>query len=99
VHAELQQKPSTQCVDVHCASALQALPLPTVPQLPLTHGWPTQSPSPAHVVAHAAPLHLKGVHATGTAGTQLPLPSQLAPVTDFPLVMSQLPPAHTVPLS
>jgi hypothetical protein len=39
VHAELQQKPSVQCVEVHCASVLQALPLPTVPQLPLTHGW------------------------------------------------------------
>jgi hypothetical protein len=95
----LQQYPSAQWPDEHCASVLHVLPLSTVPQLPLTQGCPTQSPSLVHVVAHVAPLHLNGEHATGVAGTQVPLPSHAAPVIALYVVASQLPPAHVVPLS
>ena len=78
---------------------LHTLPLATVPQLPFTHGWPTQSPSPVQVVEQTAPLHLNGAQDTGVAGVHVPLPSQLAPVTALFEAVSQLPVAQSVPFS
>lgn len=53
------------------------VPLATAPQLPFTHGAPTQSLAVVHVVAHAEPdaAHLKGAHVTAGVGTQWPAPS------------------------
>ena len=83
---------------MHWLSDVHTLPLATVPQLLFTQGLPTQSPSPAHVVAHALPLHLNGAQVTAAAGWHLPLPSQLEPVTVVLEFVSQLPPPQSVPL-
>ena len=99
MQVELQQKPSAQCPELHCASDLQTLPLATVPQLPFTHGCPTHSASCAHLVAQLAPEHLNGAHETAEASMQWPLPSQLLPVTALLLDVLQVPTPQSVPLS
>ena len=98
--AESQQTPSTHDPDVHCPALVHLLPLPTLPQEPFTHGWPWQSLSVLHVVAHWPPVwaHLNGAHVTGLVGLQPPSPSQTDMVTAIWVVVLQVPAPQTVPL-
>jgi hypothetical protein len=98
-HALSQHSLSTQKLDWHCAIDVHALPLTTLPHDPPTHGCPTQSPSTAQVVAHAAPWHLNGAHVTVRAAAHVPSPSHLAASLSSFLAVSHEPAAHTVPLA
>jgi hypothetical protein len=98
-HAPSQQRPSTQKFDWHCAFEEQTLPFTTLPHELATQGWPTQSPSAAHEVAHTAPWHLNGAHVTVCGGAHVPAPSHLAASLSSFFVASHELAAHTVPLA
>jgi hypothetical protein len=58
VQAELQQTPSTHCLEAHSLPAEHGCPSDFGPQLPLTQLWPeTQSASLAQWLMHAPPVH------------------------------------------
>jgi hypothetical protein len=98
VHAPLQHNPSTQKLDVHCAFAVQMLPSATLPHDVSTQGWPMQSVSAVHAVAHNGPAHLNGAQVTVRGGVQVPAPSHLAASLSSFLVASHAPAAQVVPL-
>lgn len=77
--------------DVHCT------PFATVPHEPLTHGWLTQSPLLAQVVAHAAPEHLKGAQVTAGAAGQLPVPLHVDALATLFVEGSHVEALHGVP--
>jgi hypothetical protein len=74
VQAMLQQTPSAQKPEAHCAPALQTAPSGFGPQLPFTHFEPTQSLSEAQVVAQALVVasQLNGAQMTVGPAVQVP---------------------------
>lgn len=96
VQAELQQTPSAQNFDVHCAPAVHGCPSPRSPQLPFLHTFGgAQSALDAHMSLQAPPEQIDGAQLTGDPATHVPLPSQLEAGTRLPL--EQAAGLHTVP--
>jgi hypothetical protein len=83
---------------MHCASAVQVIPSPTLPHEPPTHGAPTHSVSDPHPVAQAriAESHFRGAHAIAAGVTQAPALHCDSPFSLF-ATGSHDPVAQTVP--
>lgn len=81
VQAMLQQTPSAQNPEAHCAPVLQTAPVDLGPQLPFTHFEPTQSLSEAQVATQVPVFasQLNGAQMTVGPAVQVPRPSQTRP--------------------
>ena len=97
VQAVLQQKPSTHLPLVHCAAAVQVLPLTLVPHEVPTHGaGVTQSAAVEQTSRQAvsSARQVNGAQVNAAGATQVPRPSQLLlPLTEL-VVGSQWPGAQ-----